>query len=397
MTDIRKGASLPADGGAQKGIIDFATQALRQGAVDAVLIPRRVTAGDSFAYFLIRDEAFLKEASPLPPIMPVQGARVISSITGYGRSKTRIAAIMRPCEARATIELAKLSQVDLEYVTIITMDCPGVIPLSDYFEGAGEGDKLFEDASQNWSSEPMRPVCRICDKFSASGGQDIHIGTLGTRNGSIMFTANSPKGEDLLNRLGMSAEEDISGWETRVNKLIDERKKERKQNNDALRAEIEGIDKLAQAFSTCINCHNCMRVCPICYCRQCHFDSDNMKFGFEDYLTRAEARGGLRIPTDSLLFHIGRMLHMSLSCVSCGMCEDACPTDIPVSQIFTLVGDRNQEAFSYVPGRSVDETLPLTTFEEDEFQEVEQSYAAVSAGQENYNDQGIEVRQGRKR
>jgi formate dehydrogenase subunit beta len=386
MTNIRKGASLPANGDVQKGIIDFLRQALKQGAVDAVLIPRRVPAGDSFTYFLIRDEALLKGASPLAPNMPVQGARVISSITRRGKGKTRIAAIMRPCEARATIELAKLSQVDLEYVTIITVDCPGVIPLSDYSEGAAKGDKLFQDASQNWNSEPMRPVCRICDKFSASGGQDIHIGTLGTKNGSILLIANSSKGEDTLNRLGISPEEDISGWEARVNKLIDERRKQRKQNNDALRADIEGIDRLAEAFSTCINCHNCMRVCPICYCRQCHFDSDNMKFSFDDYLARAEARGGLRIPTDTLLFHIGRMLHMSLSCVSCGMCEDACPMAIPVAQIFTLVGDRNQEAFDYVPGRSVDEPLPLRTFEEDEFQEVEQSYVAVSARQESHHE-----------
>jgi formate dehydrogenase subunit beta len=386
MTNTRKGASLPSEGNVRKGIIGFVKQALNHDAFDAVLIPARVPGGDSFAYFLIRDQASLKEASPLPPIMPVQGARVISSITRRGKGKTRLAAIMRPCEARATIELAKLAQVDLEYITIITMDCPGVMPLSDYFEGVGKGDRLFEDASQNWNSGPMRPVCRICDKFSGPGGQDIHIGTLGTKNDSILLIPNSSRGEDILNKSGISPEEDISGWEARVNKLIDERKKDRKQNNDALRTDIEGVDKLVEAFSACINCHNCMRVCPICYCRQCHFDSDRMKFSFDDYLMRAEAGGGLRIPSDTLLFHIGRMLHMSLSCVSCGMCEDVCPMAIPVARIFTLVGDRNQEAFDYVPGRSADEPLPLTTFAEDEFQEVEQSCAAVSAGQENQND-----------
>jgi len=386
MVVTQKGAILAAEEGTEKGILNFIKQALSQGCFDAVLIPSRVPAGDSFAYFLIRNEAFLEGASPLPPIMPVQGARVISSITRRGEGKNRIAAIMRPCEARATIELAKLGQVDLEHITIITMDCPGVIPLSDYFEGAGKGDKMFEDASQNWNSEQMRPVCRICDKFSATGGQDLHIGTLGTKSGSILLIPNSSNGEDILNKLGISLEEDISGWEAKVNRLIDERKKERKQNNDALRVDIKGIDSLVQAFSACINCHNCMRVCPICYCRQCHFDSDKMKFSFEDYLTRAEARGALMVPTDTLLFHIGRMLHMSLSCVSCGMCEDACPMAIPVAQIFTVVGDRNQEAFDYVPGRSVDEPLPLTTFEEEEFQEVEQSYAGVSSRQEGQDD-----------
>ena len=382
MVVTQKGAILASEEGTEKGILNFIKQALSQGCFDAVLIPARVPTGDSFAYFLIRNEAFLEGASPLPPIMPVQGARAISSLTRRGKGKKRIAAIIRPCEAMATIELAKLGQVDLENIILITVDCPGVVPLSDYFEDPRKGDEVFRDASQNWSSKPMRPVCRICDKFSASGGEDLHVGTLGTNSGSILLIPHSSKGEDILNKLGIPLEENISGWEAKVNKLTEERKKERNQANDVLRADIEGIDRLVETFSTCINCHNCMRVCPICYCRQCNFDSDKMKFTFEDYFTRAEARGGLMVPTDTLLFHVGRMLHMSLSCVSCGMCEDACPMAIPVAQIFTVVGDRNQEAFDYVPGRSIDEPLPLTTFEEQEFLEVEQSYAGVSARQE---------------
>jgi len=385
MANNRRGALLPAESSVQKGIINFTKQALKQGAFDAVLIPSRVPAGDSYTYFLIRNEAVLEETSPLPPIMPVQGARVISSITRRGKGKNRIAVITRPCEARATIELAKLEQVDLENITIITMDCPGVMPLSDYFEDQGKGDNVFEDASQNWNSQHMRPVCQICDKFSSVGGEDLHIGTMGIKGDSILLIPRSPKGEDILNKMGLSLEEDISAWEAGVNKLIEERKKKRNESNEGLRSDIKGIDRLLQAFSTCINCHNCMRVCPICYCRQCHFDSDKMKFSFDDYITRAEARDGLRIPTDMLLFHIGRMLHMSLSCVSCGMCEDACPMAIPVSQIFTLVGDKNQEAFDYVPGRNIDEPLPLTTFEEEEFLEVEQSYAGASFRQEGQN------------
>lgn len=386
MAVTQKGAILAAEEGMEKGICNFIRQALSQSCFDAVLIPSRVSGGDSFAYFLVQNEASLEGASPLPPIMPVQAARVISSLTGRGKGKKKIGVLVRPCEARATIELAKLGQLDLENITIITMDCPGVIPLSDYFEDVGKGDKVFEDAFQNWNSEPMRPVCRICDKFSSAGAEDLHIGIMGAKGGSILLIPHSPKGEDVLNKMGLSLEEDVKDWEASVNKLTKERKQKRNQNNEGLRSDIEGIDRLLETFSACINCHNCMRVCPICYCRQCHFDSDNMKFSFDDYLTRAEARGGLTIPTDTLLFHIGRMLHMSLSCVSCGMCEDACPMAIPVAQVFTLVGDRNQEAFDYIPGRSVDEPLPLKTFEEEEFLEVEQSYTGVSARQENHND-----------
>jgi len=386
MITTRKGALLPAEGSVQKATIDFVKRALKQAAFDAVLIPSKVATGDSFACFLVQDEAFLEEASPLPPIMPVQGARVISSLTKRGKGNKRIAVVMRPCEARATIELAKLGQADLENMTLITVDCPGVMPLSDYFKDPTKGDEVFKDASQAWNSKPMRPVCRICDKFSAGGGEDLHVGTLGTGSGNILLIPHGAKGEDILNKLGIPLEEDTSDWEAEVKSLTEDRKKEREKANEELRDDIEGIDKLAEAFSACINCHNCMRVCPICYCQQCVFDSDKMKFSFGDYITRAEARGSLIIPTDTLLFHIGRMLHMSLSCVSCGMCEDACPTAIPVARIFTLVGDRNQEAFDYVPGRNVAELLPLATFEQEEFPEVEQSYAGVSARQGRQDD-----------
>ncbi|MFC1911366.1 hypothetical protein ACFLXM_01660 [Chloroflexota bacterium] len=386
MVVTQKGAILAAEEGTERAILSFMKQALSQGCFDAVLIPSRVPTGDSFAYFLVQNESLLEAASPLSPIMPVQGARAISSLTRGGKGKKRIAAIIRPCEARATIELAKLGQVDLENTILITVDCPGVMPLSDYFKGPTKGDEVFKDASQDWNSKPMRPVCRICDKFSASGGEDLHIGTLGTSSGNILLIPRGAKGEAILNKLGIPLEEDISDWEAGVRSLTEERKKQRKQTEIELRADIEGIDRLAKAFSACINCHNCMRVCPICYCQQCNFDSDKMKFTFGDYIARAEARGSLMVPTDTLLFHIGRMLHMSLSCVSCGMCEDACPMAIPVAQIFTLVGDRNQEAFDYVPGRKVDELLPLTTFRDEEFLEVEQSYAGVSAGRERQND-----------
>ena len=55
---------------------------------------------------------------------------------------------------------------------------------------------------------------------------------------------------------------------------------------------------------------------------------------------------------------------------------------IPVAQVFSLVADRNQEAFKYVPGRSSEEPLPLRVYQDEEFQEVEYSHAGTSAREE---------------
>jgi len=70
---------------------------------------------------------------------------------------------------------------------------------------------------------------------------------------------------------------------------------------------------------------------------------------------------------------------MSLSCVSCGACEDACPVSIPVAQIFTMVGDQTQEYFDYAAGRDRAEPLPLQGFEEQEFTEVETPHEGAEA------------------
>jgi formate dehydrogenase subunit beta len=382
MTSSEKGALFTAEGGVREKVLDFVRQAIGKGCFNAVLISAKLPGSDSFTYSLIQDEELLKDAYPICPIMPVQGAKAISSITRRGNGKKKIAALVRPCEVRATAELFKLGQVDLENITLISFDCPGALPLADWVDDPKKAEDAFSKIVEGGFSEGVRPVCQICDKFSCTGAEDLHIGIMGMEAGSIFLIPNSPKGKGILDCLGISAEADISRWKNAVDKLTGERIEKKKQAQQGLEASSTGLDKLLDTFSKCINCHNCMRVCPICYCRQCFFDSDNMKFSFEDYLKRAEMTGSLKLPPDTLLFHIGRMLHMSLSCVSCGACEDACPSAIPVAQVFSLVAHRNQELFNYIPGKSLDESLPLRVYGQHEFEEVEQSCVETSAQQE---------------
>lgn len=64
------------------------------------------------------------------------------------------------------------------------------------------------------------------------------------------------------------------------------------------------------------------------------------------------------------------MNHMILSCVQCGLCEQACPNSIPLMDLFIKVADRTQKTFEYHPGKTKDEKIPMVVYREDEFTEV---------------------------
>jgi formate dehydrogenase subunit beta len=174
----------------------------------------------------------------------------------------------------------------------------------------------------------------------------------------------------------------LDAWERAVAERQEQRKQARAQAQAAFRQEVAGTEKLLETLSQCINCHICRSVCPICYCRQCYFESPAVLMPPDNILARARRKGGMRVPTDTLLFHLGRMSHMSLSCVSCGACEDACPSSIPVARMFSLVGDAAQKQFDYVSGRSVTEPLPTITYKEDELADLVAPYVETYSGRE---------------
>ena len=133
------------------------------------------------------------------------------------------------------------------------------------------------------------------------------------------------------------------------------------------RLDREGVEGVLAA---CVRCHNCMTVCPICYCKTCLFKSPTFDHEPMQYMNWAQRKGAYRLPADTTLFHLTRLNHMVLSCVGCGMCTSACPAELPVGQVFRAIGQQVQETFDYVPGRSVEEPLPMVTFHEDEWMEV---------------------------
>ena len=369
MTEISKnGVLLELKSDIQTSILQFFQDAVEKKLFDAVMLPMRVPSGDSIAWIMIKDAEILKEAQPIASIMPVNAAKALKRYTRKGKGTFKIAALMKPCEIRATIELTKLNQVHLEDVILFSYDCVGALPMQDYIADPKSGDAKYSKllTEKNWNSKDVKPVCKICDKFSLSAS-DLHFAL---NDQEIILVSNSEKGKKLLTDLNLKAETDLTKWQNYIEKQKTIKLENRVETFEIIKGMVEGFENLTETFANCIGCHNCSSSCPICYCRQCYFDSSVAKPNSDMVMMRAEDRGAVSLPLDRIMFHTGRMAHMSLSCVSCGLCSDACPVNIPVAKIFSYVASQTQKTFEYSAGASVGDALPMKEYRLDELGEL---------------------------
>ncbi len=349
---------------------EFLASLISEGVAKGVMALRRLPQKGRVAYSLVTHPEEALECDPLFPAMPANGGKVVSRLTLRGAVDRPIAVMMRPCEIRALIELVKLEQAHLENLILIGVVCGGVFP-NRGFQAEGNVEKLVEGY---WSvlekgDQPkgVRPVCAACESFVPQG---VDLVWTQKAPGKGCLEALTEKGEEIIGKLGLSPrQDDLASWKEL---LKEKRLKEREELIAKTKESAQGIENLVAIFGKCIGCHACSHVCPICYCKDCFFESATFEYEPASYQRRLEKKGTLRVPMDTILFHLGRMTHMATSCVGCGMCEDSCPTRIPVAQVFKTVGADLQELFEYLPGRSLQEPLPLTTYREDEFHQIEE-------------------------
>uniref|UniRef100_A0A7V3UZP4 4Fe-4S ferredoxin-type domain-containing protein n=1 Tax=candidate division WOR-3 bacterium TaxID=2052148 RepID=A0A7V3UZP4_UNCW3 len=362
----------------QQTLRNLYAQWLKNEQVSALLVPA-VSATGVFAPVLFSDPEKVSNISPLLPVMSVNAASIVAEIAAEPATESRLGVVLRPCEMRAVVELIKLQQIARDNLVLIGIDCPGTYkPGSISPELTASSDKLDEwinefvsNQEQYLKDEHLRSACRLCE-FPTPLIADMTIGFLGLNpRKKLILTVYTENGSRLLDGLEIEPTEDTN---PERNKYLDMFVRTRQQQCEQKIADFDrvgiGYQNLVRYFAHCLNCHNCMKVCPICYCRECFFDSDVLKREQDDYVRLSRRKGLNRMPAGTLLFHLTRMNHMMTSCVQCGICEDSCPAEIGLSVLFKKVSRNAQAAFDYLSGRSLDEPLPLTTFREDEFREI---------------------------
>jgi len=364
---------VPVKGDTLGAVRGFLKQLLEARIVDVLLVPMETPVG-TITPALVADPGLLDVANPLAPVMGLNTARVAGRVS-IREPRGRIGSVLRPCELQALVELVKLKQASLDDMVTIGVDCLGTYDVPVYQTlarsetGQGLDMNTLLAAAQSGEIAPQegytfRDACQMCERPHVEEA-DVTLELFGAD-----LTAGIPVTlpDEMAEKLGLSLVEEDNLRTSVVEKVVAERTRVRDTRFAEMRQRLEqeGVEGVLAA---CVRCHNCMTVCPICYCKTCLFKSPTFDHEPAQYMKWAERKGAYRLPADTVLFHLTRLNHMVLSCVGCGMCTSGCPAELPVGRVFRTIGQQVQKVFDYVPGRSVEEPLPLITFREDEWVE----------------------------
>lgn len=346
---------------------------IEKGAVDALLAPM-TQPKKGVMQTLVTDPSRLEGLDPFAPVVPVNSARIASSLTSKPSGR-KVAMVLRSCEVRALIELVKLKQAKLDDVLLIGIDCLGRYENLDFLalQANGETTEAFLEKAISGNTEnngcDISGACKICE-FPVPSNVDLRLCMIGAGSETLYIESLTPKGDKALETAGLNTGEAPSGRDAAVKQLEKNRQEARDAEFAQYRESTPSIDALEDRLAACINCYNCRVACPVCYCKECVFVTDTFRHNGDQYMGWADTFGTLKMPTDTTFYHLTRMSHMSLFCVGCGQCTSACPNGIDLMPIFRTVAQKTQGRFDYQAGRSLDEKQPLTVYIHDELVEV---------------------------
>jgi formate dehydrogenase subunit beta len=354
---------------AEDGLKELLKFLLENGKVRGVVTLRKTGQDGAVTYSLATDPDDIESAVPLFPIMPVNVAKQLSRLTLTGPATEPIAVVARPCELRAFVELVKRTQGSVENILFISSTCGGVYPLEMAVEqNIGEHlPEYWKSVEQGELAPNTRLACQACEYFVPYTA-DVVISLLGNKgiDKETMLFLNSEKGQGIVEGItGKVSEGELDT--VAIEQIRNKRKAEKEKLSDEAELKNLGIDDITKTFSRCIGCRNCSAVCPACYCHVCFFQTETSQHERAYYERELEKKGCATMLPDTIFYHLVRLFHVSMSCTACGQCADVCPANIPLWAVSLKMSEAVQRTFDYLPGKDIEEGLPITTFVPEEF------------------------------
>ncbi len=326
------------------------TYALESKAVDAVVaMTKGADLYDGVPTVFTDPKEVIKSAGSLH-CAPVAIGKFVAQYMN-GANDKKIALPVKPCDARAILVMAKRGKVNRDNLLLIGVNCGGtVFPMNgremiEKYYGVSPDDVIKEEIAKGkfiivtknhehkeYSIDELeehgtgrRLNCQRCDvKIPTMADLACgNWGVIGPQAGKATFIeVCSDKGAKLVDgavaaKAITAQPADPKGIEARakINDVMVKMglKNQKKQFAAAANPEFWGAQ-----FKKCIKCQGCTLNCPATF----------------DLKLKAQAYEGKGDIPPSMNYHMARMGMVAGDCCNCGMCEDGCPVEIPLSLIY---------------------------------------------------------------
>lgn len=340
-------------GGAVTALLKYA---LESKMVDAVVAMTKGTdVYDGVPTVFTNPADLVKSAGSLHCAPTAIGKFVVQYMNG-ARDK-KIALPVKPCDARSILVMAKRGKVNKDNLLLIGLNCGGTVrpmvgrEMIEKYYGVNPDDVIKEEIAKGkfiivTKSHEHKEVsideleehgsgrrmnCQRCDvKIPTMADLACgNWGVIGPQAGKATFVeVCSEKGAKLLdaavNAKAVTTQvADPKGIEARA-KINDVMVKMGLKNQKKQFKEAADPSYWGAQFKKCIKCQGCTLNCPAIF----------------DLKLKASAFEGRGDLPPSLNYHMARAAAIAGDCCNCGMCEDGCPVDIPLSRMYHEVAKR---------------------------------------------------------
>ncbi len=338
------------DGNTVAAVRRFLGNLLEEGIAEWLLAPTEVIPGAIPETMVMSGDQPVASINPLLPVMSGNAAiHLRDSMQSIPSGK--FAAVLRPCEVRAVIEMAKLDQIDLDRLIIIGLDC-----LATYDEG------YYNDVTASHTDDPhwlmhealrfaargqiapfrFRQACQFCDRPAPDySAVDILLGVIGVdaRQKVLVIAHERDDAQLKLQRITdrIATERETVEREVAVWTLAQRRKQAADRKLDEMGLTGGSLAGIMGYLASCTLCGECLDACPLC--------SEDLK------ALMAQGQMGF-------LSALVKQSQRLVSCSACGMCQAHCPEDIPLAAISRALSEPMHQRMHYLPGRDVHEPLP---------------------------------------
>jgi len=218
---------------------------------------------------------------------------------------------------------------ELEHLTLGDRNAPG--------DARYPLDKILITLTRSYPDQTFGILVRGCDE----------------RGLKALFTWNQVKRKQVV-QVGIACPEELAAKCECIQPYPDEPVAGEKVEGKSFASvdEVEEMDReerLAywlKEFDKCVKCYGCRDICPVCFCNECSLEDRQLVKTYS-------------LPPENPIFHLTRAVHMAGRCIDCGLCEEACPADIPLRTLYKKVAEIMEEEFDYRTGFTTESKPPL--------------------------------------